>query len=99
MYKSFDIEKAYADEIYEEVLSIITKNYNKIDIFNKLNPSQKNSLLSYFAVKALNMSMQKVRDEVAGVIPFDDYPDRPNGGKWHATGYHYPGDFDYINDK
>lgn len=101
MYKSFELERACADEIYEEALSVIKCNYNKIkiDIFDRLNSSQKNSLLSYFSVKALETSMKKVRDEVAGFIPFDNYPDRPNGGKWHATGYHYPGGFDYINDK
>lgn len=101
MYKSFDLEMAYANEIYKEALSVVIKNYNEIetDVLDKLNTPQKNSLLSYFVVKTLNMSMHKVRDEVAGFISFDDYPDRPNGGKWHATGYHYPGDFDYVNDK
>lgn len=94
MYMNFKNEKKYAEEIYEEVLDVILSFYSKIDS----NILRTDSLLSYFALKTITSSMYDVRDEIAGHIAFEDYPDRPNNGKWHATGYHYPSGFDYEND-
>ncbi len=100
MYKSYELENIYAQEIYAEVIDIINRHFQNIDkyIVNSLSEYQKNVLLSYFAIKTLTTSMYRIRDDLAGHIRFEDYPDRPNQGKWYATGYHYPAGFDYENE-
>ncbi|MDE5577887.1 MAG: hypothetical protein K2J11_10920, partial [Oscillospiraceae bacterium] len=36
-------------------------------------------------------------NDVCGRTPFEEYPDRPNGGKWFAMGRRHPANYDYGN--
>ena len=52
-------------------------------------------LEGYFALRSVYLSVLKARDEIAGHLSVQEYPDRKNGGKWYAMGNRYPADYDY----
>ena len=101
IFKTYDLEKQISEDISKRVSDIIKKHFDSIDktLISRLNTKQYYSLYSYFAVRSLVDSTCIVRDELTEKVPFEMYPDRPNGGKWYAFGYHYPAGYNYENDK
>lgn len=98
--KTFALEKVYAAAHYKEAAIILNKYFSEAEQCIKTDTKgQRESLCSYLAVKALQNSMMSVRNELSPKILFEDYPERPNGGKWYCQGYHYPAGFDYENDE
>ena len=98
--KNFALEKAYAASHYKEAALILNKYFSKAEQCIKTDTKgQRESLRSYLAVRALINSMMSVRNELSPKICIEDYPERPNGGKWYCQGYYYPAGFDYENDE
>lgn len=99
--KTYDLEKECAEKIAKSAIDTVKKHFADINdsIKKRLTENQRNSLFAYFAVKALLNSLWIIRDEKFGKVPFEEYPERPNNGKWYACGYHYPAGYDYENDK
>lgn len=93
------LEKQIADSIYKDVWAIIDKGFEELhgcDFYKRQTESQQVKLDSFFAVRTLQCAVIGVRDEVyGGSMPFEEYPDRPNGGKWFAMGSRYPSNYDY----
>lgn len=52
----------------------------------------------HFLIKLLMSAHIHVRDEVAGTMPYSEYPYRKNGGRWLAIGNQYPADYDFHRD-
>ena len=93
------LEKQIADKIYKDVWAIMDKGFEELhgcDFYKRQTELQQVKLDSFFAVRTLQHSVIGVRDEVCGgLMPFEEYPDRPNGGKWFAMGSRYPANYDY----
>ncbi|MDE7304225.1 MAG: sigma-70 family RNA polymerase sigma factor [Oscillospiraceae bacterium] len=93
------LEKQIADSIYKDVWAIMDKGFEELhccDFYKRQTESQQVKLDSFFAVRTLQHAVIGVRDEVyGGLMPFEEYPDRPNGGKWFAMGSRYPANYDY----
>lgn len=53
----------------------------------------------HFLTKLLMNVQTKVRGEVAGEMPYSDYPHRRDGGRWFAMGMQYPADYRYEQDR
>lgn len=93
------LEKQIADSIYKDVWKIMDKGFEELrgcDFYKRQTQSGQVKLDSFFAVRTLQHSVLNVHSEVCGgYIPFDEYPDRPNGGKWFAMGSRYSANYDY----
>ena len=93
------LEKQIADSIYKDVWAIMDKGFEELhgcDFYKRQTESQQVKLDSFFAVRTMQNAANDVREEVCGeFMPFEKYPDRPNGGKWFAMGNRYPANYDY----
>lgn len=97
---NFAIEKQIADKIYRDVWAVMDKGLEELhgcDFYKCQTESKQAKLDSFFAVRTLLHAVSGIRNEVCGSMPFEEYPDRPNGGKWIAMGSRYPANYDYGN--
>lgn len=98
---SVPLEKQLADKLYRDVWEIMDKGLEELhgcDFYKRQNESKQAKLDSFWAVRTLNHVVNKVRDEFCkDYMRFEEYPDRPNGGKWIAMGSRYPANYDYDN--
>lgn len=95
------LEKQLADKLYRDVWEIMDKGFEKLhdcDFYKRQTESKQAKLDSFFAVRTLLHTVCEVRNEVCGKTPFEEYPDRPNGGKWVAMGSRHPANYDYGNE-
>jgi RNA polymerase sigma-70 factor (ECF subfamily) len=82
--ETFDI----ANDIYMEMVG----EYRKIPGFNVMNDTQ----LYCMAVLSARLNFEgNLAEELVGEQDFENYPDRPNYGKWIALGTRSPQHFDY----
>jgi RNA polymerase sigma-70 factor (ECF subfamily) len=67
-----------------------------LDFVNRLGVKKVALLSAYYVVDTLVGAVGKVQQEYLGdkAIEFSDIPDRPNGGKWYASGACLPADYD-----
>lgn len=63
--------------------------------YKRQSGSAKQKLELHFLVKLLVTGCIIVRDEVTGVMPYEAYPYRKNGGRWLGIGNQYPHDYDF----
>lgn len=95
------LEKQIADSIYKDVWATMDKGFEELhgcDFYKRQTQSQQVKLDSFFAVRTLQHAVLTVRNEpCGGFMPFDEYPDRPNGGKWFAMGSRYSANYDYSS--
>lgn len=94
--KNFDLEKKAADELYTEAAEILENELKVLrekNYFKRMARSQQVKLESHFGIHAMLHSKNNVRDMHSGHTPWEDYPDRPNGGKWFAMGERYSAGF------
>lgn len=93
------LEKELADRLYKDVWLIMDKGFEELhgcDFYKRQSESRQAKLDSFFTVRTLQSAVNNVRNEVCGgVMPFEEYPDRPNGGKWVAMAKRYPENYDY----
>lgn len=97
---NFAIEKQIADKIYRDVWAVMNKGLEELhgcDFYKCQTESKQAKLDSFFAVRTLLHAVTGARNEVCGNMPFEEYPDRPNGGKWIAMGSRYPVNYDWDN--
>lgn len=91
------LEKQLADKLYKYVWEIMDKGLEELhgcNFYKRQNESKQAKLDSFFAVRTLLHAVGCVRDEVGGGMSLDEYPDRPNGGKWFAMGSRRPANYD-----
>lgn len=92
-------EEETAQRLYEDVWQVMREGFkwlHGMEYYKRQLPSGQIKLDSFFAVRTVQRAVMEVRDEAAGGrMPFEEYPDRPNGGKWIAIGSHYPAGYDF----
>ena len=88
-----------AKQLCSGIWRIVDKGLEELrerDYYKKQSHEQAVKLESFFVVRTVLHAVNSVRDEVCGgKLPFEEYPDRPNGGKWFAMGNIYPHEYDY----
>ena len=95
---SLELQKELAARQFDAVWKIVEEGLDVLRnaaYYTRQNASARLKLEGYFAFKSVYRSVLTVRDEVAGKMPFSEYPDRRSGGKWFAMGNRYPADYDY----
>ncbi len=66
------------------------------EFYKRQSPTAAAKLESFFTVRTMLHAINNIRDEACGgSLPFEKYPDRPDGGKWFAMGSRYPADYDW----
>lgn len=97
MLEKLDTEIAFIDGHYEEISDIV-KEYNKeianTDVLNALSDEKAEKLKYYFTLHLFTIA---VYIAIKNLISSDgeEFPVRPNGGKWIAFGTKCPLDFDF----
>ncbi len=87
--RTFEDEDRISSLIYKEVWETIDEGIKKLeetDYYNTQSLHQKADLKVYFALRTLLKTEQFVRDRLVGKTKWEDYPYRPNGGRWFAMG-------------
>ena len=83
--KNVDVAKKFADETFDDVKDIFKElfnEYKKSNILEKFNDTQ----LYYYAVLMIEESAFDVIKSHFHLIEYEDFPNRPNGGRWFAQG-------------
>ena len=94
---SLELQKELAARQFDTIWKIVEEGLDVLRnaaYYTRQNASARLKLEGHFAFKSVYRSVLAVRDEVAGKMPFSEYPDRRNGGKWFAMGNRYPADYD-----
>lgn len=95
---TFSVQKKLASESCTNIWKVVEEGLNVLRnkaYYKGQNASQAAKLEGYFVLHAVYDSVIKVRDEIAGHTPFEEYPHRKDGGRWFAMGNRYPADYDY----
>ncbi len=84
------IQREMADKLYKDIWRIMDSafdEFHECKYYKSQSPAQKIKLDSFFAIKTIYHSVMHIRDKICDVeMRFQDFPDRPNGGKWYAMG-------------
>ena len=100
---NIELEKELAERHYKGIWEIVQQGLDELheqDFYKALTLSQSKKLDSWFAIRTVQSATNTLRDEACGGIqPSEDYPDRPNGGKWYAMGSRYPANYDYSGEQ
>lgn len=96
LLKGLEVEIAFTEAHYRELLSLVQSflgRLREVGPFGEL-PQNKAEKLQYFFLlelfsKALYTATQRI------VPAKEEYPARPDGGAWIATGTRFPPDFDF----
>ncbi|MCM1103590.1 MAG: sigma-70 family RNA polymerase sigma factor [Clostridium sp.] len=95
-----DLEKELADRIYRDVWAVMEQGLKELHergFYQRQPACARPKLDSFFAVRTMQNAVNNVRNEACGgMMPFEEYPDRPNGGKWFAMGNRYPAGYDFA---
>ncbi len=96
---NLELEAELAKQHYKgiwEIMQLGLDELHKQEYYKALLPSQSIKLDSFFAVRTAQSSTNNIRNEACGGMPpFEDYPDRKNGGKWYAMGSRYPSNYNW----
>jgi RNA polymerase sigma-70 factor (ECF subfamily) len=90
--RSVEISCAFAEKTFDEVNAILrdmVRRYDELENLSAFNATQK------YLLAALCMRLGTIWRMIEAVTgkpsqDFDDYPERPNNGKWVAIGSKYP---------
>ena len=98
---NLDTELKLATDLCKDIWSIVSIGLDELrssDYYNRQNEEQALKLESFFVLRTIILATCDVRDGVAGGRKnIEDYPERPNGGKWYAMGNLYSHGYDYGN--
>ena len=99
--RNLNLECKLAKELCEGIWDIVSDGLNELrqcDFYKQQNKEQALKLESFFAIRTILMATCNVRDRIAGGRePSEQYPERPNGGRWYAMGNLYPHGYNYAN--
>jgi len=96
--KGLDAEIALVDRHYDALKEIINNYLSQIrelSLYERLSINERKKLEHYFV---LHLFSSGIHVAAQRILPSkDDFPQRPDGGKWVAIGNRYPLDFDFAN--
>lgn len=97
LLKGLDVEIALVETHYAEILKFINDYLNALQnpFFARFTETQKRKLEYYFI---LHLFSSAIYTAIQRIIPSEEeYPQRPDGGRWIAMGTQYPQNFDFEN--
>lgn len=98
MVNTFEVQKSLANTLCADIWRYLEEGLRTLrgtDYYQSQNPSQAAKLEGYFVLHSTYHSVIKVRDEIAGFLPYSEYPYRKDGGRWFAMGNRHTADYEY----
>ena len=98
LVNTFELQKSLANTLCTDIYEYLEDGLRKLrgmEYYLIQNPSQAVKLEAYFMIHSTYHSVIKVRDEVAGICPYSEYPYRKDGGRWFAMGIRHTADYEY----
>ena len=97
LLKGLDVEIALVEKHYTEIQELINDYLNALQkpFFTQLSETQKRKLEYYFILHLFSSALYTATQRI--VPSKEEYPQRPDGGRWIAMGTQYPHDFDFRN--
>ena len=96
---NLDLEKELAAMLYRSIwveLQLGLDELREQDFYKEQGVTKQIKLESFFVIRTIQNAVNSVRNEACGgILPFNLYPERPNGGKWYAMGSRYPGSYNW----
>ena len=89
-----ELAKKHGNAIWKYMERGFDELHNQ-EYYKKQTPSAREKLDSFFAVRTALNIFGDFKSEKTGKWNFEEFADRPNGGKWHAIGSRYPADYDW----
>jgi len=100
--KNLELEEELAEKLYKDIWTVLEQGLNELreqNYYKEQGVTKQIKLESFFAVRTIQHAVINVRDMASGgTEPFEQYPDRPNGGKWYALGSRYPANYDFSEN-
>ncbi len=88
--ENLDKVLSLAEKFFAENWYILDEGLGELrqeEFYKQSRAFAKKKLEAYFVVKTMSCANVEMRDTYCGgTEPFDNYPDRPNNGKWYAMG-------------
>ncbi len=95
---NIELERELALKHYNAVWAIVESGLEVLhsqEYYKRQTISAAAKLDSFFVVRTVLHGINNVTENKVGKWSFDEFTDRPNGGKWHAMGSRYPADYDW----
>ncbi len=95
---NIELERELADKHYKAVWEIMERGFAELheqDYYKQQTRCAATKLDSFFAVRTVLHGINSITESKIGKWSFEEFADRPNGGKWHAMGSRYPADYDW----
>ncbi len=95
---NIELEKELAEKYYRAVWEIVQRGLDELhdtEYYRQQTPSAAAKLDSFFVVRTVLNSINSIIESKVSSWSFEEFADRPNGGKWHAMGSRYPADYDW----
>lgn len=91
---TFREEQQFAIAHYRKVWTELEQGLTELrecEFYKRQSLSRQQKLESFFTLRTVQKAVVRIRDELCGgTQPFEEYPERANGGKWYAFGNRYP---------
>lgn len=98
--KNVEISKSYARETFETANPIFLEMVKRYKEIEGLRSCSETWLYILAVLSCRNNYMCRIDENICGkTIEFVDYPDRPNFGKWIATGSRFPDGYKYDDER
>lgn len=98
--KGVDHQISLVQAHYEAVMTPVRAMAEAVcaaDCHARLKPDEQHKLREYFTIHLLSTAIYTATRRI---IPADEvFPDRPNDGRWIASGYHWPADYDWSRNR
>ncbi len=98
LLKGLDAEIELTERHYTDILNKVNDFLEELllsDFLSQLSDSKRKKLKYYFVLHLFSSAIYTATQQI---IPSrEEYPQRPDGGKWIAVGTRYPRDFDFEN--
>ena len=95
LLKGLDVEISLAEAHYTEILNFINNYLSTLQssFFRRFTETQKHKLEYYFILHLFSSALYTATQRI--VPSKEEYPQRPDGGRWIAVGTQFPQNFDY----
>lgn len=98
---NIELEQELAKKHYKAIWKDIERGLEELheqEYYKQQTPTAREKLDSFFAVRTALHIFRNHKAEKTGKWNFEEFAERPNGGKWHAMGSRYPADYDWESD-
>lgn len=95
---NIELEQELAKKHYKAIWEYMERGLEELheqEYYKQQTPTAREKLDSFFAVRTAGHIFRHFKAEKTGKWNFEEFTERPNGGKWHAMGSRYPADYDW----